>query len=102
MDRILESESQQRGADSLYRFQNDSSTDLLLDGASTTHFSVIDKEGNMVAATLSLNYWFGSGVYLPELGIFLNNHLDDFSWNLRPDGFGLAGTQLNAPAPQSA
>ncbi len=49
---------------------------------STTHFSVMDKEGNMVSVTKSVNYFFGNGVTVPETGIIMNNHMLDFT--LRP------------------
>jgi gamma-glutamyltranspeptidase / glutathione hydrolase len=45
---------------------------------STTSFSVIDKKGNMITVTQSLNFWWGSGVVPEGTGIFLNNHMDDF------------------------
>ncbi|HET9843220.1 MAG TPA: gamma-glutamyltransferase, partial [Gammaproteobacteria bacterium] len=46
----------------------------------TTHFSIIDKEGNRVAATLSINDFFGTGLMVPGTGILLNNELADFSF----------------------
>jgi gamma-glutamyltranspeptidase/glutathione hydrolase len=46
---------------------------------STSHFSVVDKEGNIVASTNTVNYFFGSGVVEPEYGIVLNNQMDDFA-----------------------
>ena len=57
---------------------------------STTHFSVADKDGNMVAWTWTINYFFGSGVYVPEYGFMLNNEMDDFSAN---------PASVNAPEP---
>lgn len=46
---------------------------------STSHFSVVDKEGNIVASTNTVNYFFGSGVIAKEYGMVLNNQMDDFS-----------------------
>jgi gamma-glutamyltranspeptidase/glutathione hydrolase len=48
------------------------------ESGSTTSFSVMDKDGNMVACTKSINYFFGSGVVIPGTGIVMNNHMDDF------------------------
>ncbi len=70
------------------------------EGANTTHFSVIDRDGNRVAATLSLNTPFGSGFMPPGTGVVLNNEMDDFA--VKPDvpnNYGLVGSDANAIAP---
>lgn len=48
------------------------------ESGSTTHFSVMDKEGNMVAVTKTINYFFGSGVTIPGWGFIMNDEMDDF------------------------
>ncbi len=69
-------------------------------GTDTTHFSVIDKDGNRVAATLSVNFPFGSGMVAAGTGVFLNDEMDDFAAKpLTPNGYGLVGTEANAIAP---
>ena len=69
-------------------------------GSDTTHFAVIDKFGNRVAVTQSINFWFGSA-FVPEgSGILLNNEMDDFS--IKPgteNGYGLIGYNANAIEP---
>jgi gamma-glutamyltranspeptidase/glutathione hydrolase len=69
-------------------------------GVDTTHFSVIDAEGNRVAATLSINYPFGSG-FVPEgTGVLLNNEMDDFVAKPGvPNVYGLVGSSANGIAP---
>ncbi len=69
-------------------------------GTETTHFSVIDRDGNRVAVTLSLNTLFGSGFMPPGTGVVLNNEMDDFV--AKPgvaNTYGLMGNQANAIAP---
>lgn len=69
-------------------------------GTSTTHFSVLDKSGNRVAGTLSINTWFGAGFIPPGTGVLLNNEMDDFTIKRGvPNGFDLLGAEANAIAP---
>lgn len=66
----------------------------------TTHFSIIDAEGNRVAATLSINYPFGSGFVAKGSGVLLNDEMDDFSSKPgTPNVYGLVGAEANAIAP---
>lgn len=69
------------------------------EGDHTTHFAVIDAEGNAVAATLSVNLPFGAAFTAPGTGVVLNNEMDDFAAD--PQGsnsYGLSGSQANAVA----
>lgn len=69
-------------------------------GGSTTHFSVVDREGNRVAATLSINTVFGSGFVAGRTGVLLNNEMDDFAIAPGvPNAYGLLGSEANAIAP---
>jgi gamma-glutamyltranspeptidase/glutathione hydrolase len=69
-------------------------------GNDTTHFSILDADGNRVSATMSLNFWFGNGIMLPGTGVVLNNEMDDFSVKPGvPDGFQLVGYDANSIAP---
>jgi len=69
-------------------------------GADTTHFSIIDAEGNMVSATLSVNYPFGSGLIADGTGVLLNDEMDDFSASPGvPNAYGLLGSDANAIQP---
>lgn len=69
-------------------------------GFHTTHFSILDKEGNRVAATLSINYPFGSCFVPPGTGVLLNDEMDDFSSKPGvPNAYGLVGAEANAIAP---
>ena len=66
-------------------------------GNNTTHFSVIDQRGNRVAATLSVNYPFGSGYMVPGTGVLLNDEMDDFSAKPGvPNAYGLVGAESNS------
>ena len=70
------------------------------EGEDTTHFSIIDGDGNRVAATLSVNYPFGACVVPPGTGILLNDEMDDFSAKPgEPNVYGLVGAEANAIEP---
>ncbi|MFM1886861.1 MAG: hypothetical protein RL026_2018 [Pseudomonadota bacterium] len=69
-------------------------------GNNTTHFSIVDAEGNRVAGTITLNAGFGSGLVLKGTGLLLNNQMDDFSIKPGvPNLYGLVGASANAIAP---
>lgn len=66
----------------------------------TTHYSTADSKGNVVATTTTLNGGFGSGVWVPKAGFFLNNEMDDFAAQPgSPNMFGLVQGEANAIAP---
>ena len=69
-------------------------------GTNTTHFSILDKDGNRVAGTITLNAGFGSGLMVRGTGLILNNQMDDFSIKPGvPNIYGLVGASANEIAP---
>ncbi len=69
-----------------------------LEDEETTHFSIIDVEGNRVAVTQTVNLLFGSGLVPPGTGVLLNNEMDDFALKPgTPNAFGVMGYDANAP-----
>ena len=71
-----------------------------LEDTETTHFSIIDAEGNRAGVTQTVNLTYGSGLIPPGTGVLLNNEMDDFA--LRPgtpNAFGVMGFEANAPKP---
>ncbi|MFT4095796.1 MAG: gamma-glutamyltransferase [Rhodoblastus sp.] len=71
------------------------------EGDQTTHFSVVDREGNAVANTYTLNFSYGLGLVAEGTGVLLNNELDDFAAKPgSPNAFGLVGGPANAPGPK--
>ena len=71
-----------------------------LEDEETTHFSIIDADGNRVAGTQTVNLLYGSGLIPPGTGVLLNNEMDDFALKPgTPNAFGVMGFDANAPAP---
>ena len=67
----------------------------------TTHYSIVDAQGNAVSVTTTLNGAFGSKLYSDELGFFFNNEMDDFSAKPGiPNSYGLIGAEANSIAPE--
>ena len=74
---------------------------IVVESDETTHFSIVDKEGNAVSVTTTLNGAYGSKVFVDELGVFMNNEMDDFSSKPgTPNMFGLTGSKANSIAPK--
>jgi gamma-glutamyltranspeptidase/glutathione hydrolase len=70
------------------------------EGPETSHFSILDADGNRVAATLTVNLRFGSGFMAPGTGIIVNDEMDDFAASVTDsNAFGLIGSRANAIAP---
>lgn len=66
----------------------------------TTHYSIVDAEGNAVSVTTTLNGAYGSKVFVEELGFFMNNEMDDFSSKAgEPNMFGMIGAEANSIQP---
>ncbi len=83
-----------------YATSNQASGKNRTEGRDTTHFSILDDEGNRVAATLSINYPFGSGFMVAGTGVLLNNEMDDFAAKSGvANVYGLIGGEANAIAP---
>ncbi len=70
------------------------------EGTNTTHYSIVDKYGNAVAVTYTLNDWFGAKVTAAGTGVLLNNEMDDFTVKVGvPNLYGLVQGEANAIAP---
>jgi gamma-glutamyltranspeptidase/glutathione hydrolase len=71
-----------------------------IESLETTHFSVVDKNGNAISLTTTVNGYYGCKVMVKGAGFFLNNEMDDFSIKPGvPNQFGLVGGEANAIAP---
>lgn len=74
---------------------------IVVESDETTHFSIVDKDGNAVSVTTTLNGAYGSKVYVDEIGVFMNNEMDDFSSKSgTPNMFGLTGSEANSITPK--
>lgn len=74
---------------------------VLNESDETTHYSIIDKDGNAVSVTTTLNNSYGSKVYVEDAGFFLNNEMDDFSSKPgHPNSYGLIGSEANSIQPK--
>jgi gamma-glutamyltranspeptidase/glutathione hydrolase len=72
----------------------------IVEGNNTTHYSVVDADGNAVSTTTTINFGFGSFVTVRGAGFLLNNEMDDFAAAPgRPNGFGLVQGEINAIKP---
>ena len=79
----------------------DAAAKSAVEGGQTSHFSVIDADGNRVAATMSINLSFGSGFMVPGTGVMLNDEMDDFAASTTAsNAYGLIGSKANAVAPR--
>ena len=73
----------------------------IIESMETTHYSIVDAQGNAVSVTTTLNGAYGSKLYCDELGFFLNNEMDDFSAKPGvPNMFGLIGAEANSIMPE--
>ena len=71
------------------------------EGEETTHFSIVDKWGNAVSNTYTLNTAYGSGIVPSGTGILMNNEMDDFSSKPgHPNAYGLVGSEANKIEPK--
>jgi len=70
------------------------------EGSNTTHYSIVDKDGNAVSVTYTLNDWFGAKVTAAKTGVILNDEMDDFTAKIGvPNMYGLVQGEANAIAP---
>jgi gamma-glutamyltranspeptidase/glutathione hydrolase len=74
---------------------------LASESYNTTHYSIVDQDGNRVGGTLSINSWFGAGVVAGDTGVLLNNEIDDFSLSSTiANNYLLLGSRANAMVPR--
>ena len=82
------------------RISSPASPPISTKASNTTHFSVVDRDGNAVSNTYTLNFCYGVGLVADGTGVLLNNELDDFTAKPgAPNAYGLVGFEANAPGP---
>ncbi len=103
---LLDPEYNEERYSSISRNKKTNSTEIkegkvdIIESVETTHYSIVDVEGNAVSVTTTLNGYFGCKVMVRGAGFFLNNEMDDFSAKPGvPNQFGLVGAESNAIAP---
>jgi len=80
---------------------NHGAINIIEESEETTHFSIVDKFGNAVSLTTTVNGWFGNGITVDNAGFLLNNEMDDFSIKPGiPNLYGLVGNKANAIEPE--
>ncbi len=100
-EKYLSALSKEIKTEKALRAQDIRSISLPYESSDTTHFSIADKEGNMVASTQTINGWFGSGVIAQGTGILLNNEMDDFAQKVGAQNlFGAVGGSRNLVQPK--
>ncbi len=106
LEKLLSKEYAKSLADEIDTFYATPSSKIIrsvsppLEGSHTTHYSVVDKWGNVVSVTTTINSYFGSMVVVDGAGFFLNNEMDDFSASPGvPNQFGLLGSEANSIQP---
>ncbi len=79
---------------------NHGAIEIIDESEETTHFSIVDKYGNAVSLTTTINGWFGNGITVDNAGFLLNNEMDDFSVKPGyPNLYGLVGNEANSISP---
>ncbi len=107
IDMLLDPEYNKKRFSTISKKKKTNSQDIkqgnveVIESVETTHFSIVDPEGNAVSITTTLNSFFGCKVYVNGAGFFLNNEMDDFSSKPgTPNQFGLVGGEANAIIPE--
>lgn len=100
-DKYLAEMSAKINTEKAYKAEDLRPVKLPYESSDTTHFTIADREGNLVASTQTINGWFGSGVIARGTGIILNNEMDDFAQKVGAQNlFGAVGGKFNLVEPR--